>query len=176
MFYLQIFINNTDLFGEYLCIGTNAVGSGEGTVILSEGTRPKVPQKVLLRSASSSTLEIYVKNAKMENNLMQISGYKVQILPKTNFNLSWQDAKTIYFKLRSDHLYIVEELDENTKYSLRIATQNVAGFSDWSIIEYSTESNTMEKLTNEAKTCYLNFYFSILFVNFVSWKSFTTLM
>lgn len=108
---------------------------------------------------------------------MKISGYKVQIRSKTKPYVKWQDARTIDFKLRSDHLYIVDSLEENTKYTLRIATKNVAGTSDWtSFIEYSTTELNSEKLTNEAETCHLNIYFSILFVNFVSWKSFTTVM
>lgn len=110
-----------------------------------------------------------MKNVKSIENEMQILGYRFEILSHHDFYTDWKGSKIFEFKLRSDNLYELSDLKENTHYLIRIASRNSAGLSDWSrTYEYSTgthaEIAAIFALRSSASEKFLPFRIIVIFI------------
>jgi hypothetical protein len=128
----QIHINSTSSFGEYYCNATNNYGTTISKIILKPGTKPKTPQRILLRNVGINFLKFYVKNVGSKNLDMEIFGYRFEVLPKVDFSGGWDEARVYEFNRRTDCLYSLANLKDGTAYYIRVASRNIAGLSEWS--------------------------------------------
>lgn len=46
---LQVFVNDSKVFGDYKCVATNQLGQLEHQIVMKEGTKPESPAKVCAR-------------------------------------------------------------------------------------------------------------------------------
>lgn len=137
---LQLKVNDPRMFGDYLCIAQNKLGTLERVIILQQGEKPAVPTaKVTVEGVDRLELSIDAKN----HPEMPIIGYRVQYKEAGE---DWSRAQSAYFKKAS--IYVLENLKNDTPYVLRAASKNAAGYSD-----YSAEvTKRTEKIISSAST------------------------
>lgn len=141
---LRIFVKSKDVFGEYKCKARNSLGEKSQTTLLQEGTKPDRPKTFFLRGLSSDTFDIDVgaKKDPKSTNLMDINGFKFELIPKEIYkknNNSWGEALRKEFAVADGVTYLISQLSADTIYMVRVASRNLAGFSDWSETkEFST--------------------------------------
>lgn len=76
-------MNNTNLFGDYVCEANNSLGTLRRTITLLNGTKPPAPPHITLRGVNSKTFDLDVGAQKIgEDDPMDITGYRFEILSK----------------------------------------------------------------------------------------------
>lgn len=124
------------------------MGSGDLIINLIEGSKPERPKVFGLRGLSSDTFDVDV-GAKVNlrnRNKMDINGYRFELIPKDVYkknNGSWSKSWVRDFPVADGVTYLLGPLSENTTYLARVASRNIAGFSDWTD---TTEFTTLPKL------------------------------
>lgn len=124
----------------------NELGHAEHFINLMEGTKPETPKVFYLRGLSSDTFDVDVgAKVDMKNrHKMDINGYRFELIPKDVFkknNGSWSKSWVKDFPVADGVTYLLGPLSENTTYLARVASRNIAGFSDWyEVTEFVTLS------------------------------------
>ncbi|XP_045118413.1 neural cell adhesion molecule 1-like isoform X4 [Portunus trituberculatus] len=137
---LQLKVTEQRMFGDYLCIAQNKLGTLERVIILQQGQKPAIPTaKVTVEGVDRLELSINAKN----HPEMPIVGYRVQYMEAGE---DWSQAQSAYFKKAS--IYVLENLKNDTPYVLRVASKNAAGFSDYSV----EVTKRTEKIISSAST------------------------
>ncbi|KAH1019754.1 hypothetical protein HUJ04_009530 [Dendroctonus ponderosae] len=114
---------------------------------LRASTAPNPPQILDLSEATESSLALMIEEPEVteqENRTNMLpKGFKVEY--RTFEEAKWNAKR---FALAEDKIYLVGNLTKNTTYQVRAATENPAGFSEFSnITEFSTTSAACAPLT-----------------------------
>ncbi|XP_076340179.1 limbic system-associated membrane protein-like isoform X2 [Tachypleus tridentatus] len=130
---LQVYVYNESVYGVYLCQSENKLGSIERKFILREGEKPRIPTVEILSNEPGSVL---LKLEALPEGMLDVLGYKIEyrllIQP-------WSEKVEEEFDVGSQ--YVLRNLDYNTKYVLRAAARNAAGYGNYSEdIEFTTKS------------------------------------
>lgn len=92
-------MNNTNLFGEYVCEATNSLGTLKRTITLIEGTKPSAPPHITLRGVNSNTFDLDVGAQKpASGDVMAIHGYRFEIVSTEdhrNNGGKWMNARVV---------------------------------------------------------------------------------
>lgn len=137
-------MKSKDDLGEYKCRVKNDLGSADHSINLIEGSKPETPKVFSLRGLSSDTFDVDVgAKVNLKNHQkMDINGYRFELIPKDIFkksNGSWSNSWVRDFPVADGVTYLLGPLSENTTYLARVASRNIAGFSDWTeVTEFST--------------------------------------
>lgn len=123
------------------------MGVSDHIINLIEGSKPESPKVFGLRGLSSDTFDVDV-GAKVNTNRhkMDINGYRFELIPKEIYkkgNGSWSSSWVKDFPIADGVTYLLGPLSENTTYLARVASRNIAGFSDWT---ETTEFSTLPKV------------------------------
>lgn len=98
--FLQLYLNNTKTFGEYICEANNSLGSLRRTITLLNGTKPPAPPYITLRGVNSKTFDLDVGAQKIgEADPMDIIGYRFEILSKDehrNNGGKWLNSRVVH--------------------------------------------------------------------------------
>ena len=146
--YLQILVKSKDDLGEYKCRVKNEMGVSDHIINLIEGSKPETPKVFGLRGLSSDTFDVDVgAKVNLKNrDKMDINGYRFELIPKDIYkknNGSWSKSWVKDFPIADGVTYLLGPLSENTSYYARVASRNIAGFSDWT---ETTQFSTLPKL------------------------------
>lgn len=164
-----------DNLGEYKCRAKNELGHADHFIDLVEGTKPEAPKVFYLRGLSSDTFDVDV-GAKVDpknHHKMDINGYRFELIPKDVFkknNGSWSKSWVKDFPVADGVTYLLGPLSENTTYLARVASRNIAGFSDW---YETTEFVTLSKqpfITSESQRLHYSIVLLNMFVFFSIFK------
>lgn len=94
-----MYLNNTKLFGEYICEANNSLGTLRRTIILQNGTKPPAPPYLRLHGVNSRTFDLDIGAQKIgDPDPMDIIGYRFEILSKDDYRNNggkWQNARVI---------------------------------------------------------------------------------
>lgn len=78
----QLYINNSTVFGDYICVANNSLGTLKRTITLVNGTKPPPPSYITLRGVNSNTFDLDVGAKKIgPPDAMDIIGYRFEIIP-----------------------------------------------------------------------------------------------
>lgn len=147
------------------------MGVSDHIINLIEGSKPETPKVFGLRGLSSDTFDVDVgAKVNLKNwNKMDINGYRFELIPKEIYrknNRSWSESWVKDFPVADGVTYLLGPLSENTTYLARVASRNIAGFSDWTDI---TEFSTLPKLPyipsdspKQSYSLFLAFLYSIV--------------
>lgn len=143
----QIAIRSAENYGEYKCKARNDLGSIEQVIELMEGKRPESPREFFLRGFNSDTFHVDV-GAKVDpknRHKMEINGYRFEVIAKDRYKgaSSWKNAWVRDYSIADGATYLISPFSENTTYLIRVASRNVAGYSDWT---ETKEFTTLPKL------------------------------
>ncbi|XP_013786925.2 fasciclin-2-like [Limulus polyphemus] len=130
---LQVNVYNDSVFGDYLCQSENKLGSIERKFILREGEQPRIPTVEILSNEPGTVL---LKLEALPEGMLDVLGFKIEYrLPIQ----PWSKKVEVEFDVGSQ--YVLRNLDYNTKYVLRAAARNAAGYGNYSEdIEFTTKS------------------------------------
>lgn len=110
----------------------------------------------VLRGVSSNTLDIDVGAKKdPKGNLMDINGYRFELIPKKDFvtnSGSWKGSWIKDFSVEDGVTYLLTPLSADTTYLVRVASRNLAGLSDWSEIKEFTTLLKQPYVTSQSMT------------------------
>lgn len=160
-------MKSNDNFGEFKCKAKNELGHAEHIIILMEGTKPPPPTVLSLRGLSSDTFDVDV-GAKVDlknRNKMDINGYRFELIPKDVWKAdkgSWDKSWVKDFPIADGVTYLLNPLSENTTYLTRVASRNVAGFSDWSEMKEFTTLFKQTYITSGSSRSRVHFSFLLL--------------
>lgn len=135
--YPQVLIANDSVLGDYKCRAANQLGSLESIITLKLGEKPEPPSKFILRGVNYSFLDVDVGAIRpKERSEMDIIGYRFEIITYDQFRRNkkhnkWAQAREIYFPFEDEITYLLKDLSADTKYLVRVATRNPAGYSDY---------------------------------------------
>lgn len=123
------------------------MGTKHQFIQLREGKKPESPQEFFLRGFNSDTFHVDV-GAKVDAKNPQtfdIKGYRFELITKESYKdkSSWSRSWVKDFSIADGATYLLGPLSENTTYLVRVASKNVAGFSDWTEVK---EFTTLPKL------------------------------
>ncbi|XP_076060631.1 neural cell adhesion molecule 1-like [Oratosquilla oratoria] len=121
---LQLKVTDEDMFGDYICIADNHLGTLERAIILERGAKPATPD-VETQNVGQNSVKLTLDAPNHPD--MPIVSFKVQYVTAGD---PWDTAKSAEFK-KGDN-YIVQGLYPNTLYVFRAAARNAAGYSDYS--------------------------------------------
>lgn len=162
-------IKSKDDFGSYSCKARNLLGEETITFSLSEGTMPEKPKVLMLRGLSSDTFDIDVgakRDPYRKRTVMDIRGYRFELIPKHVFEKerkSWRKAIVQYYDFADGATYLINSLQEDTTYLTRVASRNLAGYSEWTdVVEFTTLLKQPKFLTASAMSKQLNLH--LLFI------------
>ncbi|ERL95518.1 hypothetical protein D910_12780, partial [Dendroctonus ponderosae] len=144
---LKIKLRNAADLGDYKCQVSNSEGTLDVIFTVLKGTAPNPPQILDLSEATESSLALMIEEPEVteqENRTNMLpKGFKVEY--RTFEEAKWNAKR---FALAEDKIYLVGNLTKNTTYQVRAATENPAGFSEFSnITEFSTTSAACAPLT-----------------------------
>ncbi|KAF6207951.1 hypothetical protein GE061_016400, partial [Apolygus lucorum] len=127
---LQVFMENKSVLGLYECAANNSLGEIRKVVELLEGNKPSPPIRVALAGVGVHTASFHLHAVGNQN----VIGYRIQFVVRAKRipidNGDYQDVYT------SDGVpYVLQNLEEYTEYSYRVATKNNAGLSDFSPVQ-----------------------------------------
>lgn len=173
---LQVLVKSKDDYGIYKCRAHNALGRKEHVIDLIEGIKPEVPQKFALRGLSSNTFDIDVGAKRDLKNFhkMDITGYRFEIIQKDIFienGENWSRSWIKDFAVADGATYLLAPLSANTTYMVRVASRNVAGFSDWSETKEFATLLKQPYVSNEAP----GMHFSLLLFKALALHSLLTI-
>ncbi|KAK6636025.1 hypothetical protein RUM43_009677 [Polyplax serrata] len=128
------FVNNT-WPESYLCKAENERGSTTVEFNLRKIEKPEPPKRAKIHSATHNSFQLEIHGPPTKDE--DIVGYRVQIMEKKEMEKGklWEVAREV--TLLKDHPYIINDLNPNTEYVVRVTTQNRAGTG-----EYTNEMKT----------------------------------
>lgn len=95
----QLYLNNTKLFGDYVCEANNSLGTLKRTITLLNGTKPPPPPHITLRGVNSKTFDLDVGAQRTgDPEPMDVVGYRFEILSKEdhrNNGAKWTSARVV---------------------------------------------------------------------------------
>ncbi|XP_063706818.1 neural cell adhesion molecule 2-like [Culicoides brevitarsis] len=126
---LQVFINDSKLFGKYTCTGRNNLGFAESTIVLTEGKRPDLPNKFEIQGFNSDSVSIDVE----ATGSVDIVKYRFDLLSDKEYKEkeTWNTAHRYEFPTANGKVYLISGLNQNTTYLIRAASYNLAGSSEY---------------------------------------------
>lgn len=97
--FFQLYLNNSTLFGDYICEAKNNLGTLKRTITLINGTKPAAPLHITLRGVNSNTFDLDV-GAKRSGTQdpMNVNGYRFELLSKeehSNNGGKWVNARVV---------------------------------------------------------------------------------
>lgn len=94
-----MYLNNTKLFGEYICEANNSLGTLRRIITLLNGTKPPAPAYLRLHGVNSRTFDLDIGAQKVgDPDPMDIVGYRFEILSKDDYRNNggkWLNARVI---------------------------------------------------------------------------------
>lgn len=147
---LQLPIQNMGVYGEYGCEARNNIGHIKRLIELKKGEKPDPPELINVRRMTVNTVSLEVPS-ESQSGYDTIIGYRVQFVKKLpGIEYTWDSADYQDFK-KSDGEYTVQDLLENTTYMFRVASRNVAGYSDYSSSEVEARTLKTSDVTSGAQ-------------------------
>lgn len=142
-------------FGEYNCKAKNILGAVNYTIYIQEGIQPETPHKFELLGKGNDSLEFYLGSRDDDTNeSMKINRYRFEMMTKENFEYNeseWKYQNIRDMPAEKNSTYLIEKLQPNTTYLIRVASINAAGLSEWTEIEeFTTLAHAPKKIANNA--------------------------
>ncbi|KAL1506578.1 hypothetical protein ABEB36_005911 [Hypothenemus hampei] len=137
---LLVMIKKPEDFTDYKCQATNSRGKLDTIFTVVEGTQPYPPISLEVKNANSSALFVHVEEPELTEaeNRTKMEPTGVRIEYRSHDDPEWNVQS---FSLTEDKIYVISDLAKNTTYQVRAATENIAGFSEFTnITEYTTSS------------------------------------
>ncbi|XP_068733670.1 neural cell adhesion molecule 1-like isoform X1 [Montipora capricornis] len=122
-------------FGVYACIARNFLGTDKKETTVGELDAPKAPEVFRIETGMNK-LEIQWKKLSAIP-LYPILCYLVQIRKKREWN-SWVNFTQITTK-DDDMIGVINNLEANMKYIVRISARNIVGYGKFTVKEVSTK-------------------------------------
>lgn len=95
----QLHLDNSKLFGDYVCEAKNSLGVLKRTISLLNGTKPPAPAHITLRGLNSNTFDLDVGAKKPPKpDIMDINGYRFELISKEdsrNNGGKWTNPKVV---------------------------------------------------------------------------------
>lgn len=142
---MQVNITSMRVFGNYTCKASNKYGALVKTITLEAGEQPQPPDLVVQQAESWDLMDIRIVPPTGSTGLMAPIGFIVQyhlVDVKKPHDITWKEQ---YFNISSKNSYILRNLEQNSKYEVRVATKNVAGLSEFTNI--SAKFFTLESIS-----------------------------
>lgn len=96
---MQLYLNNTKWFGDYVCEANNTLGTLRRTITLINGTKPPAPPHITLRGVNSKTFDLDVGAQKTgAYDPMDVIAYRFEIVSKEehrNNGGKWTNARIV---------------------------------------------------------------------------------
>jgi hypothetical protein len=92
---------------------------------------------------------------------MDVRGYRFELIPKHVYQekKSWKKAIVQYYDFADGATYLVNNLQEDTTYLTRVASRNLAGYSEWTdVVEFTTLLKQPKFVTASAVSKQLNLH------------------
>lgn len=113
-------MNNTKLFGDYVCEANNSLGTLRRTITLLSGSKPPAPPHITLRGVNSKTFDLDVGAQKIgADDPMDITGYRFEILSKEEHRNSggkWTSSRVVskdftdglFYQFSTENIYTLK--------------------------------------------------------------------
>lgn len=135
---------------------------------LKEGIQPLTPHKFELLGKGNESLEFYLGSQDNDSSeSMKINKYRFEMLTKDNFENNeseWKYQNIVDVHAEKNSTYLMEKLQPNTTYLIRVASINVAGLSEWTEIkEFTTLAHAPKMISNNAALIHTSLLIILLF-------------